>query len=128
VFLRIEFAQRNDILSEGFDMLGEKLPLRRTDPGQTQPLTADAGKIQKGGENIDFLFSLKITILVMTVAKMSAAHEYAVKPIGQPVDHEQGIHPSGTHHPHRPDGRRILESGNPRQVCAGVGTPVTQKA
>jgi hypothetical protein len=128
VRFRIEFAQGNDLPGKGVDVLGEKLSFRRTDPGQTQALPSDAGNVQKRRENIDFLFGLKITILVMTVAEMSTTHKNAVKPPGQSVDHKQGVHPTGTHHPHRTDGRRILESGNPRQVRTGIGTPVTQKA
>ena len=55
---------------------------------------------------------------------MAAADEDSVRPLGECINHQVGMHHARAHDADDADAGRILDAGNARQVCAGVGAPV----
>jgi hypothetical protein len=93
-----------------------------------EPLFTDAGDVKQFLGQTDFLLGLFITFQVMAITEMSPGHQNAVAPVLERFQHEQRIDPPRTHHTHGSDTGRILQSGNARQIGAGVSAPVTQKS
>jgi hypothetical protein len=63
----------------------------------------------------------------MAVTDVSPKDEDPIETALQSLDHVERIHPSGTHGPHDPNGRRVLKPGHPGQVRPGVCAPVAQE-
>jgi hypothetical protein len=63
----------------------------------------------------------------MTFAQVSAADQNPIGPLGKSINDKIGMDHTGTHDTNNPAIGRILNPGNSRQVCPGIGTPVTQE-
>jgi hypothetical protein len=93
-----------------------------------KPLFTDAGNVKQLLRQTDFLFGLNITFQVMAITEVSPGHQNTVAPVLERFQDEHRIDPARTHHAYGTDARGILQSGNARQISAGIGTPVTQKS
>lgn len=69
-----------------------------------------------------------ITILVMTVAELSAAHQDPIRSVEQGLRNIDGINRSSTHDPEDSDVLGVVESGRLGQVCAPIGAPIAQES
>ncbi len=68
-----------------------------------------------------------ITHLVMTLAKLSAAHKYSIHTIVEGIDDKERIHSPGTHDPDHANIGRILHSCYASGICCRVAAPVAEK-
>lgn len=64
----------------------------------------------------------------MAVSEVSAEDEHSIEAASKAFDHMERIDPARAHRSKNPDGRGILEAGNPCQIRSGVGTPVTEES
>jgi hypothetical protein len=78
--------------------------------------------------HVDDPFGFFITILVMAVAEVSAAHQNAVGPHLEGLENKVRGDPARTHDPDHPNVRRVLQSTDPGQVSPGIGAPVAAKS
>src|SRR5512142_1524944 len=60
----------------------------------------------------------------MAISLMATAHENAIGPIGQCIDHEVGMDHAAALHANDAHVRRVLEPGSASQVRSGVRAPV----
>jgi predicted phosphodiesterase len=64
----------------------------------------------------------------MTFTKLSAACKDAGSPFDKTAQDKFRVNTAGTHHPDRPQIRRILVTGNSCSVRSGITAPVAQKS
>lgn len=64
----------------------------------------------------------------MTLAEMSAADEYTVGTVAEPVQDKCRLYPSGAHNPYDSEMRWILQAGNSCSICCRIAAPVAQKS
>jgi len=64
----------------------------------------------------------------MAITEMSPGDQYAVTSLFKRLQDEQRVHSARTHDAHVSYVGWILQPGDTGQICAGIGTPVTQKS
>jgi hypothetical protein len=72
--------------------------------------------------------SIKITRIVMTITRMTAANQHTIRTKLKCPEYEGGIDTAGTHHPDNPDILRVLQPGCSGKVRSCVGAPITGNA
>jgi len=118
-------SQLLHLLRELSHHLRESRPLGGGDPLQAKALLLDTEIRQHQLNGFRAFFGFVIALLVVTIAMMTAANEDAVRPLGERVNDQVGMHHARTHDPDDPNAGRILGAGNACQVGAGIGAPVT---
>jgi hypothetical protein len=64
----------------------------------------------------------------MTFSQVSPTQEDTIRPLGEGVDDQVGVHHTGAHDPDDSAVGRILDSRYPGQISAGIGAPVAEKS
>ena len=94
---------------------------------QLEPSAVDPKQIEQFAGHFNYPGSLFITVQVMAVADVSAAHQDAVSPFLERLQDEVGGDPPRTHHPDDPDIGRVLDTAYPGKIRACVCAPVAAK-
>jgi hypothetical protein len=63
----------------------------------------------------------------MAVADVTPGNKDAACTLGKSGDEKTLVYPSCAHEPHQTHIRRILDTGNPRQIGPAISTPVTNE-
>src|SRR5208337_139313 len=104
--------------------LREPRPFRCRNPFQAKALLFDAEVRQHQANSLRALFRLQVAFLIVTISRVAAAHEHAIRSLREGLDDQVGVDHSRAHHPDDPDARWILDSGDTRQVSARKRAPV----
>ena len=64
-----------------------------------------------------------ITFQVMAFSQVSPHNDYAIRTLGQGIDHQVRMNHARAHDSYRAHVWWILHSGNARQVASGIGAP-----
>ena len=105
------------------DFRGEFRSLSGRDPGSAQALLIQAVEGKQLLEEANAFAGGVITVQVIAVPDVSAAHEQAVHPLLECEQHMVHGDASAAHNPHNPNVGGILEPTDPGQVSSGVGSP-----
>ena len=108
--------------------VGEFLGLGGGNPLQTEALRLQSEVFQHEVDAFRPALCFYITFQVMTFAQVSPTQEDTIRPLGEGVDDQVGVHHTGAHDPDDSAVGRILDSRYPGQVSAGIGAPVAEKS
>jgi hypothetical protein len=97
--------------------------LRGGDPGGAQAPLVQAVEGEQLLQEANAFPGGVITVQVIAVPDVSAAHEQAVHPFLEGEQHVVHGDASAAHHPHNTDVGGILKPTDPGQVSSGVGSP-----
>lgn len=75
-----------------------------------------------------FVNGLVITVPVMTLSQVSAAHEDAVCSVDKTLHQEHSVYTPRAHHPDHTDMGRILKTRHPCRISRRIAAPVAQEA
>src|SRR3990167_4918511 len=106
---------------------GKALPLARADPAQPHAPLVEPCRFQNLVQRHVPAAGLVIAGLIMTVARMAAANEHAVRAFDQRLERVHRVHRAAAHQPHAAHVRRILQPRRAGQVCTRVRAPVAEK-
>ena len=122
---RTQFLQNRD---EVLDFRGELRCLGGRDPCGPQPSLVQPVEGEQLPEEADPLAGGVITVQVIAVPDVSAAHEQAVHPLLEGEQHVVHGDAATAHNPHNANVGGILKPTDPGQVSSGVGSPGAEKA
>lgn len=99
-------------------------PLSRRNPLQGQSVRVNLKIVQNTPDQMKLVNGFVITVPVMTLAQVSAAHKDAVSPIHKTIHQKNSVYSSRAHYPDDADMRRILKTRHPGRISCGIATPV----
>lgn len=113
-------------LQHGNEVLDFRCEFRRLsgrDPGGAQAPLVQAVESKQLLKEADALPCGVITVQVIAVPDVSAAHQQAVNTLLEGEQHVVHGDASAAHNPHNPNVGGILKPTDPGQVSSGVGSP-----
>ena len=102
-------------------------PFRRRNPLQPESFKFDADDAGQLPGCLKYLFSLYITVQVMTVSHVSPGHQHPVGALFKRFENKIGVDPSRAKHADNAHARRVLEAADAGQICRRIRAPVTGK-
>ena len=112
------------LLRELPDYLRKPRPFGRRNPLEAKALFLDTEIREHQLDGFRTFFGFEIALLIVTISRMAAADKDTVRPLGEGINHQVGMHHSRAHDADDADAGRVLGAGDAGQVCAGIGAPV----
>jgi len=116
-----------ELFDKGANLFGKRCALRGGNPLEPQAGLINPQQPQQFPGFFNDSPASNITLQVMTVADVSAGHQYAVGAFQKRLEQKAVIYPAGAHQADQPDIGRILHAGRPGQIRPGIGAPVADK-
>ena len=120
-------SQPLNVVGEVGYYLGESGSFSSGDPFQPEAVLFDAGKGEKLFHHRDSFGCHVITVQVMAIADVSAAHKNAVSTFLESLENVVRRYGGRAHHPNVTDVGRVLQPTDSRQVSPGISAPVAEK-